>query len=101
MCVCRLVWVLLNFWTGCNNTSRLCMFAGSFGGFWLCGLGVILRAVYIRLPVRLGAFEFMDWGLQYEPLIFVCRLVWELLKLWTGGFNTSRLYLFSGSFGSL
>jgi len=62
MCVCRLVWVLLNLWTGGNNTGRLCMFADSFEGFLICGLGVIIRAVYICLPTRLGAFEFMDWG---------------------------------------
>ena len=62
MCVCRLVWVLLNLWTGGNNTSRLYLFADSFGSFWICGLRVIIRAVYVCLPARLGAFDFADWG---------------------------------------
>ena len=100
MFVCRLVWVLLNLWTGGNNTGRLCMFADSFEGFLICGLGVIIRAIYISLPAPLGGFEFVDWGYQYESFIFVCRLVWELLNLWAGSNNNSRLYLFAGSFGS-
>ena len=62
MYVFRLVWELLNLWTGGNNTSRLYSFAVSFGSFRICGLGVIIRAVYICLPTRLGAFEFVDWG---------------------------------------
>ena len=59
---CRLVCELLNLWTGGNNTSRLYLFAGSFESFRICGLGVIIRAVYISLPARLGGFEFVDWG---------------------------------------